>query len=780
MRNRWWLKALAVAVALALPVPGLALEAEDAAVEAFGNAGEIEALGDVEAIPEEVGANALLAEAAGEDGGEMVSGSTETGDAAEEPAPADAGSEVQPEADAPEAAVEPDLVLGVGEQWTLEGGAEYASDAPEVVAADAQTGVITAVAVGRARVTAVAADGAALGWVVEVKKAPKKLTLSASKRTLGVGETARLTVKLPSGTASARVTYKSNKRGIVTVDAAGNLRAKKAGSAVITVRAFNGVKAKCAVTVVKAPSKVRLSAAKLVLCAGEAAKLKARLPAGSASVIAWTSDNEAVAKVDGKGRVTGVGPGTATVAATTFNGKRAACEVQVLDGSVPTGIDLGAKRVTLGLKEKYQLVPALGDGEATLFTYDTGNGNVAKVSKKGVVTGKKKGSATITVKTHNGLTAKLKVTVVGAPGRVSLSRERLTMRVGETTGLSAWVPTGTASALTWTSSAPEVAAVDDQGGITALKAGEAQIVVSTYNGQTKACAVVVSEDGPSVDEETDEDAIVEDGEDDESPGVSVKTMVARLRASGALGSKREAVAGVVELLLNNGFEPAFAAGVGANVLAEGTYGMFESSRYVTYPKQRPRYFCYLDGGEYYTRVDGEYALTAVYLSEEEMAEYDGDAEPRLRFDVENFYLDNYSRKNVTEVSLSGLEALMERLAEGGWEGKFGLGIVQWTGSRTKTLVACYRKHAGSADRITAAQVVAAENEMILRDFEGSYSSVRSAWKQANKADPDSAKAARSAGALVCTRYEIPADKESKAITRGDKAAEIYRIMMGEQ
>ena len=70
--------------------------------------------------------------------------------------------------------------------------------------------------------------------------------------------------------------------------------------------------------------------------------------------------------------------------------------------------------------------------------------------------------------------------------------------------------------------------------------------------------------------------------------------------------------------------------------------------------------------------------------------------------------------------------------------------------------------------------------MILRDFEGSYSSVHSAWKQANKADPDSAKAARSAGALVCTRYEIPADKESKAITRGYKAAEIYRIMMGEK
>ena len=105
--------------------------------------------------------------------------------------------------------------------------------------------------------------------------------------------------------------------------------------------------------------------------------------------------------------------------------------------------------------------------------------------------------------------------------------------------------------------------------------------------------------------------------------------------------------------------------------------------------------------------------------------------------------------------------------------------MQWTGGRTKTLVAMYRKHAAEDGSMTAAQVAAAENEMILYDFKGSYAGVYNTWREANRKAPDSAEAARSAGALVCTKYEIPVNKEAKAVTRGNKAAEIYKIMMGQ-
>ena len=132
-----------------------------------------------------------------------------------------------------------------------------------------------------------------------------------------------------------------------------------------------------------------------------------------------------------------------------------------------------------------------------------------------------------------------------------------------------------------------------------------------------------------------------------------------------------------------------------------------------------------------------------------------------------------------DVNLTEFEALLETLARGNWVGKFGVGIVQWTGGRTRKLAALYRKHAGAGDSITQAQVVAAENEMVLNDFSGDYRGVYSAWKMANSAATDTVEAARSAGALVCTRYEIPVNKDAKAVTRGNKAAEMFAVMLGE-
>ena len=68
--------------------------------------------------------------------------------------------------------------------------------------------------------------------------------------------------------------------------------------------------------------------------------------------------------------------------------------------------------------------------------------------------------------------------------------------------------------------------------------------------------------------------------------------------------------------------------------------------------------------------------------------------------------------------------------------------------------------------------------MILYDFRGSYKGVYTGWYSQNAAALATQDAARSAGSVVCLKYEIPADKETKAVTRGNKAAEIYRIMMG--
>ena len=143
------------------------------------------------------------------------------------------------------------------------------------------------------------------------------------------------------------------------------------------------------------------------------------------------------------------------------------------------------------------------------------------------------------------------------------------------------------------------------------------------------------------------------------------------------------------------------------------------------------------------------------------------------------YRSKYSGQYIYNgISLSELDALMDKLeADSYTRGKFGLGSVQWTGSRTKTLVELYIAEAGSSDTITKEQTIAAEMKMIKGELSGSYRSIHSNWKN-NNASLYSDDAAYNAGYRVCVHYEVPASYRQKGIDRGETALELYKIMMG--
>ena len=300
------------------------------------------------------------------------------------------------------------------------------------------------------------------------------------------------------------------------------------------------------------------------------------------------------------------------------------------------------------------------------------------------------------------------------------------------------------------------------------------------------------------------------------PALSIADMAENIRAAASLGAKADALGNIAELLMDHGFEPAFAAGVCANIYAEGSYGLFERSGYQSNSEhpdleyRRPKYFCYLDGGNYYTRGAGGYAVTDVYLSPEDMDAYTGSARVHMRYGDENYYLDNWSGRRVWDIDLNELEEFMCNLAslnlqygtpdawtydnstdtweyneaqEGmeRWRGKFGLGCAQWTGEEAMRLLALYRRHAGAGSAtITKKQAIAAEHEMILSDLQGYYKKVYNGWRRENESALYCPEAAASAGSWVCLKYEIPANREAKAVSRGKRAAEIYRIMVGEK
>ena len=80
------------------------------------------------------------------------------------------------------------------------------------------------------------------------------------------------------------------------------------------------------------PTSIKLNKTSAYLGKKESVTLKYTLSAGSSSTVTWSSSNKNVATVSG-GKVTAKGAGTATITATTANGKKTACKVTVINGT---------------------------------------------------------------------------------------------------------------------------------------------------------------------------------------------------------------------------------------------------------------------------------------------------------------------------------------------------------------------------------------------------------------------------------------------------------------
>lgn len=145
------------------------------------------------------------------------------------------------------------------------------------------------------------------------------------------------------------------------------------------------------------------------------------------------------------------------------------------------------KELTLGKGETYDF----GIKNATITTNKK---SIVSVDKKRIIKAEGTGSAKITVKTGK-KTYTCKVTVLKAPGSVTLSIKKLTLPATDTYKLKVSFPNKTASnKLTWKSSNTKVAAVDENGIVTGVKKGTAKITVTTFNKKSATCKVTVNND----------------------------------------------------------------------------------------------------------------------------------------------------------------------------------------------------------------------------------------------------------------------------------------------
>ena len=152
-------------------------------------------------------------------------------------------------------------------------------------------------------------------------------------------------------------------------------------------------------------------------------------------------------------------------------------------GKVPSKLELG-------VKEKYTLnTKSLAKGKK--ITYKTSKKAVATVSDKGVITGVKAGTATITCYRGKTKVATCAVTVVKAPKKVTLKPKTVTLGVKETLALQPTLPAKTHASFTWSVKNKKIATVSKDGVIKGVKAGSTTVTVKTHNGKQATVTVKV-------------------------------------------------------------------------------------------------------------------------------------------------------------------------------------------------------------------------------------------------------------------------------------------------
>jgi len=252
---------------------------------------------------------------------------------------------------------------------------------------------------------------------------------------------------------------------------------------------------------------ITLNKSEMSMVIGKTDTLTATLaPEGVSSTVVWKSSDEAVATVTQDGTVTAVSTGNAVITATA-GGKSAECKVTVEAPKIPmTGISVSDMEISRGQTKPLEVsyIPADTTDDKAV-TYESSDTDVATVDGAGVVTGKREGTATITVKTTKTATpftatATVKVNEKSMTGevekKIAFDKTEMEVLKGQTVSMNDFLNVGkilTENGITdnytvaWSSSEEKVASIDKDGKMAGLKEGNAEITaeVTFTNGAGK-------------------------------------------------------------------------------------------------------------------------------------------------------------------------------------------------------------------------------------------------------------------------------------------------------
>lgn len=296
--------------------------------------------------------------------------------------------------------------MNVGDKRTIEAHVEpdgatvkalrWESSAPSIATVD-EDGEVTAVAQGKCKITAISTDGNEVKAVctinVKASIVATAITLTPSTITFKAGESRNITAITTPIKITESIAWISSDSSVVAVNGAGVLTGISEGTATITAYGTqSGVQATCKVTVNSSITKatsIELNTNKMVMFVGDTRPLQYRLlPTNSVEPVNWISSDISVATVNKDGVVTTVGPGKCKIISqAAVSGIETSCDIY--------SMGLNKTSYTLQQYDSFTLYVDGAPSDAKI-SWRTGNERIATITNKGVITGRKEGTTTIT------------------------------------------------------------------------------------------------------------------------------------------------------------------------------------------------------------------------------------------------------------------------------------------------------------------------------------------------------------------------------------------------
>jgi len=394
----------------------------------------------------------------------------------------------------------------------------WTSSAPTVATVDVN-GLVTAVAAGGPVTITATSEGKSETSSITVALDPVNtviVTPPTGTLVLGVMPTQQLSAQLKdvNGTVlSGRVVTWASNTGVATVDANGLVTAVAAGGPVTITATSEGKAGTSSITATLAPVNtvtVAPPTATLVLGVTPVEQLTVVVKdvannVLSGRVVTWSSSNTAVATVDENGLVTAVGAGDQATITATSEGKIGTSSVTVALDPVNTVIVTPpSATLVLGVTPTEQLSAQLKDINGNVLTrpvtWTSSAPGVASVDANGLVTAIAAGGPVTITASREGKSGTSSITVtLASVNTVTVTPPTATLVLGVTpsqqlTAVLKDVANNVLSGrlVTWTSSAPTVATVDENGLVTAVGAGGPATITATSEEKTGSSAIAVT------------------------------------------------------------------------------------------------------------------------------------------------------------------------------------------------------------------------------------------------------------------------------------------------